>query len=311
MYDQVSKYIVSVIIRLWCHAAHSSRKSCDDYDGKPGQLTWAGIPYERFGYKPTFAQVKAWIDNDQPFITLMPGHFRVIDGYSEIEDLSGGPTEYWVHLLDPLTKAGWTMWNGDATTTVWVGPSGTGGAPDVRLQTRMKIADGIADTMDDSDGDGLVDFDERYRFLTVPFLYGTDPLDSDTDDDGVPDKADMRGYVFDDAGGWQLRAADWTDSDTLRRNATLTMTTAERASKDGCEDGNHNGKLDAGETSNFDSRTTAPVRPRHPPATWSSSPPARSRWAATRRTTAATRATPTSCRCTRCTWTRIALTGPK
>ena len=58
---------------------------------------------------------------------------------------------------------------------------------------RMWTMMAFRDTMDDSDGDGLVDFDERNRF-------GTEWNNPDTDGDGVPDKADMRGYVFDNAG---------------------------------------------------------------------------------------------------------------
>lgn len=204
-------------------------------------LQWAGIPYQRVGGKPTFAQVKAWIENNQPFITLRPGHFRVIDGYSEIEDLSGGPTQYWVHLLDPWNNARWVMWNSDATTTVWVGPSGPGGAPNVRSD-EDEDGDGVPDTLDDSDGDGLVDFDERYRF-------STDPLSPDKDGDGVPEKADMRGYVFNDAGQYKPRAADW-DRDGLPKERDADNDGG--GCPDGWEDANHNGEQDAGETSNFD-----------------------------------------------------------
>ena len=45
----------------------------------------------------------------------------------------------------------------------------------------------------DSDGDGIVDFDEDYRF-------GTLKDNNDSDGDGVPDKNDMREYLFDAAG---------------------------------------------------------------------------------------------------------------
>ena len=144
------------------------------------QLVWAGITYEKAWGKPTFAQVKSWIDNNRPFITLRPGHFRVVDGYRETQ--SGGVLIQEIHLLDPWMRSPllfldpglWRPWADDLTTTVWVGPSGPGGAPNVRSD-EDEDHDGVPDTMDDSDGDGRVDFDERYRFVTVPFLYGTDP----------------------------------------------------------------------------------------------------------------------------------------
>jgi len=209
------------------------------------QLTWANITAPRFGGKPTFAQVKAWIENNQPLITRIPnagGHFRVIDGYSEIEDLSGGPTQYWVHLLDPYTKACWVLWNGDATSAVWVGPSGPGGAPSVRSDEDVDN-DGVPDTMEDSDGDGLVDFDER--------RFGTSPSNPDSDGDGVPDKADMREYVFDADGRYSPRRADWDGDGAPKERDPDNDRKLNDGSKDGWEDANHNGKQDAGETSNF------------------------------------------------------------
>ena len=161
-------------------------------------LEWAGVPYEPIGRKPTFAEVKAWIDANRPFITLSypytsRAHFRVVDGYMEFSFMPGGPVHNMAHVLDPWTNAGWVMWDNDPTAIVWIGPSGAGGAPSI-LSDEDIDGDGIRDTLDDSDGDGLVDFDERERFHT-------DPLNRDSDGDGVPDKADMRGYVFDDNGG--------------------------------------------------------------------------------------------------------------
>ena len=208
------------------------------------QLTWARITYDKVRSKPTFAQVKSWIDNSRPLITLRPGHFRVVDGYRE--SLSGGVTVQQVHLLDPWNNARWENWSDDLTTTVWVGPSGPGGAPNV-LSDEDEDGDGVRDTMDDSDGDGLVDFDERHRF-------GTTWDNPDTDGDGVPDKADMRGYVFDNAGRYSTTYKADFDGDGLRKERDPDNDRKlNNGSKDGCEDANHNGKLDAGETSNFNS----------------------------------------------------------
>ena len=187
--------------------------------------------------------MKTWLDNNQPFITLRPGHFRVVDGYREFQ--SGATTVQQVHLLDPWNNACWVNWSDDLTSTVWVGPSGTGGAPNVRSDEDMD-GDGVSDTMDDSDGDGLVDFDERNRF-------GTNPANPDTDGDGVPDKADMRECVFNTAGQYNRRAADFDGDGVSKERDPDNDRRLNNGSKDGCEDGNHNGKLDAGETSNFNS----------------------------------------------------------
>ena len=247
---------ISMLVSYYGGALSQDRIAYEDYQGTANNLghglinntyiddalTWAGISYDKVWGKPTFAQVKSWIDAGRPLISLRPGHFRVVDGYREFE--SGGLAVQQIHLLDPWNNARWVDWSSDGTTTVWVGPAWSSGAPGVRSDEDVDD-DGIRDTMDDSDGDGLVDFDEYNRF-------GTDPLNPDTDGDGVADKVDMRGYVFNDTGIWHPRSADWDgdglakerDSDNDRRNND--------GSPDGCEDINHNGKLDPGETSNFD-----------------------------------------------------------
>ena len=59
----------------------------------------------------------------------------------------------------------------------------------------------------DTDGDGIND--DVDKCPTVPGLLRYDgcPI-PDTDGDGVPDKADMREYVFDNNGNYQPRPAD-------------------------------------------------------------------------------------------------------
>jgi len=202
-------------------------------------LNWAGIPATRISGKPSFSTIISWIDANRPLISLIPGHFRVIDGYRESQ--SGGQTVQQIHLLDPWDNARWVDYADDVTSTVWVGPAGSSGAPNVRSDEDID-GDGIRDTVDDSDGDGLVDFDERERFHT-------NPNNPDSDGDGVPDKADIREYVFDNNGNYEPRRADF-DGDGLRKE--LDRDNDSGGSRDGCEDTNHNGKLDQGETSNFD-----------------------------------------------------------
>jgi len=206
-------------------------------------LEWAGITVTRQVGKPSFLTVKSWINDQKPFISLRPGHFRVVDGYREFQ--SEGQVIQQIHLLDPWNNARWVNYADDTTSFVWVGPAGNDGAPNVRSD-EDEDNDGIVDTVDDSDGDGLVDFDERYRFQT-------DPNNADSDNDGISDKLDMREYVFDTNGIYSPRPAD-IDSDGYRKEKDPDNDREENdGASDGCEDINRNGKLDAGETSNFDS----------------------------------------------------------
>jgi len=124
-------------------------------------LSWAvgeAIPVQ-VG-KPDFQDIKSWIDAGQPIMARIPGHMRVIDGYSDFTVLGVG----WrfIHLLDPWDRAKWVNYADDDIRHYWVGPAGIGGAPDV-LSDEDEDGDGLADTVDDSDGDGVCDFDEIYN----------------------------------------------------------------------------------------------------------------------------------------------------
>jgi len=207
-------------------------------------VSWAlGTNIVRQDGKPTFQQIKDWIDADRPIGSTIPGHMRVVDGYWEF---SIGPITFqFIHILDPWDRAKWVYYPSDNINHVWVGPAGTGGAPNVRSDEDVD-GDNVADTMDDSDGDGICDFDERNRF-------NLDPGDADTDDDLVPDKLDMREYLFTNAGAYSRRNPD-IDGDGLRKERDPDNDYAQNNGlMDGCEDSNQNGKLEPnlGETDNF------------------------------------------------------------
>jgi hypothetical protein len=213
-----------------------------------GVLSWAlGVPVSAQPGKPTFDQLSTWIDAGRPILASIPGHMRVVDGYLEA-NRPGGDAWQFIHLLDPWSQAQWVRYADDPITSVWVGPPGTGSAPGVRSDEDQD-KDGIPDTMDDSDGDGLCDLDERNRFA------GLSAADADSDDDLVPDKLDVRGYVFDAAGAYRPRSPDF-DHDGLRKEADPDNDNGGGA--DGCEDANRNGILDVGETSNFDPLAETP-----------------------------------------------------
>lgn len=190
--------------------------------------------------KPSFDQIKQWIDEGRPIGNAKPGHMRVIIGYWEFLGLN------FVRLLDPQVGPQWKWYANQNIIAAWAGPAGTNGAPNVRSD-EDEDNDGIPDTVDDSDGDGVVDFDERYRFP------GLNPALVDSDMDGVNDLQDIREYVFAADGSYAIRDADM-DNDGSRKEADPDNDRANNdGTSDGCEDANQNGIFDAGETSNFNS----------------------------------------------------------
>ena len=99
----------------------------------------------------------------------------------------------------------------------------------------------------DTDDDGIPDGYEHYN-------YGTDPCVVDTDGDGIQDGTEL-GYTLDDI---------WPDTDTNIFQPDLDPTTTTDplnvdsdgdGIEDGIEDPNHNGKMDEGETNPSDSDT--------------------------------------------------------
>jgi Mg-chelatase subunit ChlD len=207
----------------------------------------------------TWAQIKTWIDNQQPFasVNLRNMHMRVVDGYWEIS-----PTSQWVHVIDPSPKSGQpngARWEDYETFAnhherAYPGPSGRNGAPSVQSnEVTLNI---------DSDGDGINNFDEIYRF-------DTDPYNADTDGDWVDDKSDMAEYIFDDVStaglyyytpGVKPDTSDY-DNDGLRKE--VDWDNDGDGVPDGCEDADLDGRLDSsGETSNFDKSDFQVCQPR-------------------------------------------------
>ncbi len=198
-------------------------------------FSWAlNFTYTTPGGKPSFTIIKNAIDADQPIMFRRPGHMMVIDGYRET---SGGGQ--FLHVLDPDQPPDFERWQDYSTQTIdgyWIGPTGGPASGQSRIDENS--------VWTDSDGDGIMDFDEVLRF-------NLDPNNADSDGDWVPDKKDMREYVFNNAGAYSFRSSD-TDSDGLRKE--LDPDNDNDGSPDGCEDTNYNGKYEAGpaESDNFD-----------------------------------------------------------
>lgn len=174
------------------------------------------------------------IDAQRPVVIRVPGHAVVIAGYYQFS--LTGPNARFVTINDP--------WSGRhlvnlsrmrRVTHYWL------------LSDASNPRNDEATIKQDSDGDGIVDFDETERF-------GTLPNDRDSDRDKVADKVEVYASVFDPDDGY---AALGTYSFTRDRDDDKKFMESDPDSdgggcKDGEEDKNANGKRDSGETSNFD-----------------------------------------------------------
>lgn len=194
--------------------------------------------------KPTFNQIKGWIDADRPLLVVENGdaHSVVLNGYNTEGEL--------VYRTDPWTASGsWVSlasWN---ISEYHVPPALA--SPLTPRSDEDLNNNSVSDLIDDSDGDGVSDFDERNRFRGN--LRSLDPRSADSDGDGIADKADMRAHVFDPDGNYARWRADW-DGDGDRKETDLDNDNYwDTGSSDGCEDINRNGFFNGPEeTSNFD-----------------------------------------------------------
>ncbi len=160
-------------------------------------LAWAlGVDRNAIFYsqsKPSFAQIRTWIDNGQPVMRSWNGHSTVIGGYRVLDD----GTEQ-VLIFDTKTRFTWESYNKVEVVCHYVAPAS---APNVRSDEP-----GIST---DTDDDGIHDWDELTRFHTDPNL-------KDSDGDGVEDKQDLREYVFRNDGTYELRNPNF-DGDQFRK----------------------------------------------------------------------------------------------
>lgn len=185
--------------------------------------------------KPTYDEIKTWLDAGRPLLVVEnnDAHSVVLDGYRD------GLLWNLAHRVDPWTAtSSWVSWGSWDITEYHVPPVGVTPRSDEDID-----GDGIADTLDDTDNDGICDFDESQRF-------GLDPNKSDSDNDGVSDKFDIRSYVFDEGGNYRWRTPD-IDGDGLRKERDPDNDNG--GSIDGCEDANRNGQYEPNllETDNF------------------------------------------------------------
>lgn len=202
-------------------------------------LSWAlnNASAPRTAGKPTFPQIQTLIAQGRPILAEIPGHAVVIRGWLIYNGPSGGAVTPGQRMLlyndpwDAKTKS--VSYDSFPIQVTWVAQ----GTPTARMQE--------ASVTQDSDGDGIMDFDETNRF-------GTNPNNMDTDGDGIPDKLDMHSYLYYPHNTYIGSAGAYdVDGDKLRTE--LDKDSDNGGATDGQEDKNKNGHYDKTncETINF------------------------------------------------------------
>ncbi len=176
------------------------------------------------------------INAGRPVVASTPVHVFVVTGYATVNG------KQLITINDP--------WIGSYQVDI-AAPQGS--SLNNRFDTYFLLPAAAAPVSDepeirqDSDGDGVVDFDETQRFHT-------NPGDPDSDQDGVKDKADIHASVFDTRYGYARGNPEGRDFDGDGLPMELDPDADEGGCFDGMEDLNGNGKYEANaqETYSFD-----------------------------------------------------------
>ena len=249
--DRISYYY----FEEWSGSPHRDGKPEGDLGCGSGMwgedvLSWAlnGATLTHHNGKPSFSnQIELWIDQNRPiyihYVWYDGGvenrHAMVIDGYDTYGEK--------VHVLDPWNIAGsewdkvWISYNdfesiyGSIEKAVVPQSGATGRSDEATIWM-------------DSDGDGVYDFDEIYRF-------GTNRYSSDTDGDGVNDKEEIVSYTFLSDHSYDASNLRKPDPDSDNDRCELDDDSDDGGVQDGLEDKNGNGFFEPalGETDPLDS----------------------------------------------------------
>jgi hypothetical protein len=203
---------------------------------------------------PSYAQLKAEIQAGYPVQTRVPGHAIIACGFIDQGSFGFGlPTSNLVLIRDP--------WPGPGNRDGWqsFGAVNFGGWWRIRPAGAAALAGHKqeASVSTDTDGDGVVDFDEGYPTYPAdrPRRFQSAFNTADTDSDDVGDKQDIRAYTFynSDHPAKTNNSLDLPDIDRDGLRAELDCDSDNDGDYDGGEDVNGNGiTLQAGETDPFD-----------------------------------------------------------
>lgn len=218
-------------------------------------LKWAlnDATITEYNGKPSFSKIEEWIESNRPvYVRCVRNdqgnesrHGMVIDGYDADGKL--------VHVLDPWyvsTDLRAKVWRDYSSFESIYGTIEQMLVPPTSAEARSDEDwnnNGIPDTMEDYDFDGVCDFDEMYRFFT-------DLDNPDSDGDGVPDKAEIISYTFLSDRSFDVDDLRRPNPDGDNDRCELDFDSDNGGVRDGLEDKNGNGFVEPtlGETDPLD-----------------------------------------------------------
>lgn len=170
---------------------------------------------------PAMDSIAEFIADNRPVLRHSPGHTTCIGGVGQLQIEGIGEINF-IQVYE-TNVMGNIMWmevdSASITFNEFTYPPTTG---------RMTRND-EPEIWQDSDEDGLVDFDETQRLHT-------DPNDNDTDGDGVHDKEDMLGYLFFPDGYYLKGERDFDNDGSPKELDSDNDDPADNSAMDGCED---------------------------------------------------------------------------
>ena len=228
--------VSAVILGAFLHGA-DGRMIPDNLDSV---LHWVLNPIavlNRSNRTPTESEVKLWLKDSIPLYVWKDQHAEILDAYKKTLD-----GKFFVRVVN-TDNDGDTAWESLDSAKI-IGFM----APQVVKPVRM--SDPLIHK--DSDRDGLMDYDELYRF-------GTDSTMIDSDGDGIDDKTEIMSYtILEQIGGDSSKiqrgidSLRYADIDADGDRAENDPDSDGGGIGDGSEDVNANGLLDEGESSPYD-----------------------------------------------------------
>lgn len=216
-------------------------------------MSWAlgGVQVHHFVEPPTASIIQYYVSHDMPLYALTLGHAMIVDAYRVREDGS-----FEIEVLNPHNDG----------SSEWRGLDASGLVEYFLYQRPGQVlnSDSLVDS--DIDEDGLMAYDEIYRFHT-------DPNNPDSDGDSIYDKTEIWSYVIrtipkitpegTDSNASQyglpinvsvasIEKEMFADVDGDGFRAELDTNSDNDELLDGEEDLNRNGTVDEGETDPYD-----------------------------------------------------------